>query len=199
MTFGICGDSPCKHVACCAAIALAVDSLGTRCKSPSPPPPDETTRRSGAHGARDQCGGWRLLTRPGKVRAPTGPPSAATPAHWCVPRHGGFPDALEGPGKDELMRTPTLFNLDALFVLVIGLVLLFNPLLGPVLPLPGLVVVLAAVALLVLACVLGRAGMGRGALVSRIRALALINLGSSAIVALWAFGSCRAGGRILCS
>ena len=95
------------------------------------------------------------------------------------------------------MRTPTLFNLDALFVLVIGLVLLFNPLLGPVLPLPGLVVVLAAVALLVLACVLGRAGMGRGALVSRIRALALINLGSSAIVALWAFGSCRAGGRIL--
>ena len=95
------------------------------------------------------------------------------------------------------MRTPTLFNLDALFVLVIGLVLLFNPLLGPVLPLPGLVVVLAAVALLVLACVLGRAGMGRSALVSRIRALALINLGSSAIVALWAFGSCRAGGRIL--
>ena len=95
------------------------------------------------------------------------------------------------------MRTTTLFNLDALFVLVIGLVLLFNPLLGPVLPLHGLVVVLAAVAFLVLACILGRAGMGRGALVSRIRTVALINLGSSAFVAIWAFVSCRAGGRIL--
>ncbi len=105
--------------------------------------------------------------------------------------------AAEASGKDGVMRTPTLFNLDALFGLVIGLVLLFNPLLGPVLPLPGLVVVLAAVVLLVAACVLGRAGMGRGALVSRIRMLALLNVGSSAALATWAFVSCRAGGRVL--
>lgn len=105
--------------------------------------------------------------------------------------------APEPSDKDGRMRPPTLFNLDAFFELVIGLLLLFNPLLGPVLPLPGPVIVLAAVVLLVAACVLGRAGMGRGALVSRIRTLALVNVGSSAVLTTWAFVSCRAGGRVL--
>lgn len=100
-------------------------------------------------------------------------------------------------GKDTEMRSSTLFNLDALFALVVGLVLLFNPLLGPVLPLPGAIVGVAAVAALVGACVLGRAGMGKGGLVPRIRAIAFGNLTAAVVLAIWAIVSCRAGARVL--
>ena len=102
-----------------------------------------------------------------------------------------------GVGKDGSMPAPALFNFDALFALVTGLVLLFNPLLGPVLPLPGALIVLVAIAALVAACVLGRAGMGRGGLVARIRAVAIGNLGGAVVLGVWATISCRAGGRIL--
>jgi hypothetical protein len=94
------------------------------------------------------------------------------------------------------VRVPTLFNLDALFELVVGLALLFNPLLGPVLPIPGWVVVMSALGLLVAACVLGRAGMGKGGLVTRIRTVAMINLAGAALLTVWAFVSCQQGGRV---
>ena len=69
---------------------------------------------------------------------------------------------------------PTLFNLDALLELVLGLVLLFNPLLGPVLRRPGWLIALFAETLLVGACVLGRAGMGKGSLQQRLAQLGII-------------------------
>jgi hypothetical protein len=91
---------------------------------------------------------------------------------------------------------PTLFNLDALFELVIGLALLFNPITGPVLPAPGWLIAVAGIGLLVAACVLGRAGMGKGGLVTKIRTLAAVNATSGAVATAWAFVSCRAGGRV---
>ena len=94
------------------------------------------------------------------------------------------------------MRVPTLFNLDALFELVIGLALLFNPITGPVLPAPGWLIAIVGVGLLVVACVIGRAGMGKGGLVARIRTVAAVNTVSAIVAVAWAFASCRAGGRV---
>ncbi len=94
------------------------------------------------------------------------------------------------------MRVPTLFNLDALFELVVGLALLFNPITGPVLPAPGWLIALAGMGLLVVACVLGRAGMGKGGLVTKIRTVAAVNAASGLVAVIWAFASCRAGGRV---
>lgn len=94
------------------------------------------------------------------------------------------------------MQRATLFNLDALVELILGLVLLFNPLLGPVLPAPGWVIAIAAVSLLVGACVLGRAGMGKGSLVAKIAALGAINLASAALGVGWALWRCHGNGRI---
>lgn len=95
------------------------------------------------------------------------------------------------------MRRATLFNLDALFELIVGFVLLFNPLLGPVLPLPGWVVAIIGLGLLVAACVIGRAGMGKGSLVGRIRTLAAVNGASGLVIGGWAVVACSGGGRIL--
>ena len=94
------------------------------------------------------------------------------------------------------VRVPTLFNLDALFVLVLGLALLFNPITGPVLPTSSWLIAVVGVALLVAACVLGRAGMGKGSLVTKIRTVAAVNGASGVAAVLWAFTSCRAGGRV---
>ncbi len=96
-----------------------------------------------------------------------------------------------------MMRRATLFNLDALFELVVGFVLVFNPLLGPVLPAPGWLVVLVGVGLLVAACVIGRAGMGKGGLVTRIRPFGAANVATGLLAAAWAVAACDAGGRIV--
>lgn len=95
------------------------------------------------------------------------------------------------------MRRATLFNLDALFGLIVGFVLLFNPLLGPVVPAPGWLVALVGVGLLVAACVIGRAGMGKGALVTRIRPFGTANVATGVVAGAWALAACEAGGRIL--
>ena len=95
------------------------------------------------------------------------------------------------------MRRSTLFNLDALFALIIGFVLLFNPLFGPVLPAPGWLVAIAGVGLLAGACVIGRAGMGKGALVRRIRPFGAANVATGVVAGGWALLACDAGGRIL--
>lgn len=95
------------------------------------------------------------------------------------------------------MRRATLFNVDALFELIVGFVLLFNPLFGPVLPAPGWLVALVGVGLLVAACVIGRAGMGKGALVARLRLVGAVNVATGLIAAAWALAACEAGGRTL--
>jgi hypothetical protein len=94
------------------------------------------------------------------------------------------------------VRVPTLFNLDALFELIIGLALLFNPITGPVLPAPGWLIAIVGIGLLVAACVLGRAGMGKGGLVTKIRMLAAVNAVSGLVAVAWAFVRCEAGGRV---
>jgi hypothetical protein len=109
-----------------------------------------------------------------------------TGGHGCVIR-----------AADSVMRRATLFNLDALFELIVGFVLVFNPLLGPVLPAPGWLVALVGVGLLVAACVIGRAGMGKGALVTRIRPFGAANIATGVVAGLWALAACDAGGRIL--
>ena len=95
------------------------------------------------------------------------------------------------------MRRATLFNLDALFGLIVGFVLVFNPLLGPVLPAPGWLVAIVGVGLLVAACVIGRAGMGKGALVTRLRPFGAANVATGVAAGAWALAACEAGGRIL--
>ena len=95
------------------------------------------------------------------------------------------------------MRRATLFNVDALFELIVGFVLLFNPLFGPVLPAPGWLVALVGVALLVAACVIGRAGIGKGALVTRLRQFGAANVATGVVAGAWALAACVAGGRIL--
>ncbi len=133
------------------------------------------------------------------------PPGQTISVFLGTPRPRPFAGAPLGNDHDAAattdryagsVRVPTLFNLDALFELVVGLALLFNPLLGPVLPIPGWVIVMAAIGLLVAACVLGRAGMGRGGLVTRVRTVAMVNLGGAALLSVWAYVSCRHGGRI---
>ena len=102
-----------------------------------------------------------------------------------------------GRSADSVMRRATLFNLDALFELIIGFVLLFNPLFGPVLPAPGWLVALVGIGLLVAACVIGRAGMGKGALVTRLRPFGAANVATGVVAGAWALLACDAGGRLL--
>ena len=79
----------------------------------------------------------------------------------------------------------TLFNLDALFELICGLVFLFNPLLGPTLPISSGIVSALGVVLLIAAIILGQAGMGKGPFLNRLSLVAAINVLSGAVLILW--------------
>jgi len=92
----------------------------------------------------------------------------------------------------------TLFNLDALFALICGLVFLFNPLLGPKLPVSSGIVSALGGVLLIAAIVLGQAGMGKGPLLARLRAVAVLNLAGGAALVVWTAltGSFTLTGRV---
>lgn len=79
----------------------------------------------------------------------------------------------------------TLFNIDALVELICGLVFLFNPLLGPALPVSSGIVSALGVVLLVACILLGRAGMGRGPLFPHMRLIATVNMLSGVGVVGW--------------
>ena len=79
----------------------------------------------------------------------------------------------------------TLFNVDALFELICGLIFLFNPLLGPKLPVSAGIVSALGVVLLVAAIFLGQAGMGKGSLQHKLPAVAGLNIGSGTAGILW--------------
>ncbi len=79
----------------------------------------------------------------------------------------------------------TLFNVDALFELICGLIFLFNPLLGPKLPVAAGLVSTLGVVLLVASIFLGQAGMGKGSLQHKLPAVAAINIGSGVAGVLW--------------
>lgn len=91
-----------------------------------------------------------------------------------------------------------LFNLDALFELICGLILMLNPLLGPKFPLSGGIMSLVGLLLLVAAIFIGQAGMGKGPLVRRMPTVGALNTGSGLALGVWSllddgFGS---GGRV---
>jgi hypothetical protein len=79
-----------------------------------------------------------------------------------------------------------LFNLDALFELTVGLILMLNPLLGPKFPISGGFMSLVGFACLVAAIFVGQAGMGKGPLVKRIATVGALNTASGLALALWA-------------
>ena len=79
----------------------------------------------------------------------------------------------------------TLFNVDALVELIRGLILLFNPLLGPTLPVSAGIVSALGAALLVAAIFLGPAGMGKGSLQNRLPFVAAVNVASGIALILW--------------
>ena len=80
-----------------------------------------------------------------------------------------------------------LFNLDALFELTVGLILLLNPLLGPKFPISGGFMSLIGFASLVAAIFVGQAGMGKGPLLKRIAKVGMMNIVSGVALAVWAF------------
>jgi hypothetical protein len=79
-----------------------------------------------------------------------------------------------------------LFNLDALFELTCGLILMLNPLLGPKFPISGGFMSLIGFGSLIAAIFVGQAGMGKGPLVKRIATVGAINTASGLALALWA-------------
>ena len=80
------------------------------------------------------------------------------------------------------MTVRRLLNADALFALVLGLVLLLNGLLGPRFPFGASLAALIGVMLLVAAIVLGQGGMGKGPLTGRVRDVGRLHLILSAAV-----------------
>ena len=79
-----------------------------------------------------------------------------------------------------------LFNLDALFELTCGLILMLNPLLGPKFPISGGFMSLIGFLLLIAAIFVGQAGMGKGPLVQRIATVGIVNSVSGLALAAWA-------------
>lgn len=79
-----------------------------------------------------------------------------------------------------------LFNLDALFELTVGLILMLNPLLGPKFPISGGFMSLIGFASLVAAIFVGQAGMGKGPLLKRIAKVGMVNIVSGVALAVWA-------------
>jgi hypothetical protein len=94
-------------------------------------------------------------------------------------------------------RIKLAFQLDALLEMTLGLILLGNPLFGPDLQISSYVVMLVGVAFLVVAILLGGAGLGKGPLFPRLRMVAGCNLASAGGLALWAIaGSLSAGAKV---
>lgn len=83
-------------------------------------------------------------------------------------------------------RARTAFQADALFGLVVGSILMANPLLGPRIGVNGFLVALGGILLLVAAIVLGGAGLGKGPLHGRLELLAAVNAVVAVTVAAWA-------------
>jgi hypothetical protein len=83
-------------------------------------------------------------------------------------------------------RARTAFQADALFGLVVGSILMANPLLGPRIGVNGFLVAFGGILLLVAAIVLGGAGLGKGPLHGRLGLLAAVNAVGAVAVAAWA-------------
>ena len=77
-------------------------------------------------------------------------------------------------------------NADALFALILGLVLLLNGLLGPQFPFGASLAAVVGVLLLVAAVFLGQGGMGKGPLTTRVRMIGLMNIATTVLLCAYA-------------
>ena len=84
------------------------------------------------------------------------------------------------------MTVRRLLNADALFALILGLVLLLNGLLGPRFPFGAGLATVAGLLLLVAAVFLGQGGMGKGPLTTRIRMIGLMNTATTVLLGAYA-------------
>lgn len=84
------------------------------------------------------------------------------------------------------MTVRRLLNTNALFTLVLGLVLLLNGLLGPRFPFGAALAAALGVLLLVASMFLGQGGMGKGPLVTRVRFVGRVNLAAAAVLLTYA-------------
>lgn len=95
------------------------------------------------------------------------------------------------------MNERSLLNLDALLELIVGLLLLMNPLLGPKLPIPSGIVSLVGVLTLVLAMFLGQSGMGKGRFVGKLRSVGAANIAFSVCTLAWSLLGLDGGGQVV--
>jgi hypothetical protein len=94
-------------------------------------------------------------------------------------------------------RIKLAFQVDALLEMILGLVLMGNPLFGPDLGISSYVFMLVGLALLVVAILLGGAGLGKGPLAKRLPLVAVLNMATGAGLAVWAIAtSLSSGARI---
>ncbi len=93
-------------------------------------------------------------------------------------------------------RVRQAFQVDALFELVVGLVLMGNPLLGPDVGVSSYLVLLLGLLLLVAAVLLGAAGLGKGPLATRVSAVMAINAASGVLLVGGAVIVSQAAGRV---
>ena len=93
-------------------------------------------------------------------------------------------------------RVRQAFQVDALFELVVGLVLMGNPLLGPDVGVSAYVVLALGLVLLVAAVLLGAAGLGKGPLAGRVALLMGVNAASGVLLVIGAAVVSRGSGRV---
>lgn len=86
------------------------------------------------------------------------------------------------------------WQLHALFDVFVGLTLMGNPLLGPKLGVNGYLVALVGIGLQIAAIFLGGAGLGRGPLAGRVRALIAADVVCAAALVAWAVLADLGGG-----
>ena len=91
------------------------------------------------------------------------------------------------------MTVRRLLNADALFALILGLVLLLNGLLGPRFPFGSSLAAVVGLLLLVAAVFLGQGGMGKGPLTTRVQMIGLMNMATTML--LWAYALIRLNGE----
>lgn len=84
------------------------------------------------------------------------------------------------------MTVRRLLNADALFALILGLVLLLNGLLGPRFPFGASIAAVVGLLLLVASVFLGQGGMGKGPLTTRVRMIGLMNMATTVLLGAYA-------------
>ena len=95
---------------------------------------------------------------------------------------------------DVPLRIRSAFRTDALFEILLGLILMGNPILGPSFPVNSYIISVLGISLLVLAVFLGGAGLGKGPLAQRLPVVAAVNAGSACMLAIWALAGSLGGG-----